>query len=723
MTISITPIGSCRIATPLNLCAGDLGYRVNRAGGYGFTHSAAEAVQQARILFGGDLPPDDVWPLVSRRDTSGSSALEDHQPSDAYVVEISSAKEITVDGWCVQLNYMQAAFPDFFSDPARVRAFWQAAREADQALMDNTLKGRPDQERSLLRRVRMSLVTEEGLRGQIAELKSVLPAVFFVTHVNARTPNGDQIRSRSDLIGLVERVLRSSDELIYNPTSDMEAFGQERAIEDHSDSLAHFTEPFSRLLVRRWMECGLADLVARQVSASGRDPDLLLSLLSRLEDEGLSAASNRVLLALLRDHKGHEGVDRLALSRLLEVGETESALRLSAQIDPDRVSPEHASLLIAAAQGAGATEEARALVARHAKARDQVPLDVLVQLLHPSEGVPLILSRGLGRSGRDLLDRLHATWPLEEVLSALNGTPVSEDTGPAIELMEDLIERVPLRAPDEVILAAVAGADRFDLTGQTAERLRRTLRNRVLAAVREAADQPEEDPLAGWALRLGPVIRTVPEAALLLGRRRLPEGAGAEALSVLGPLWRAFPDRSDIALLVMRSAVVAEQVDLLRSAATFLSGSFPDEKDRIGEEARLRLRELSRRAYRVAAREEDPFEAVRLYRIAQGDPELSGTVTSRVAACRSRILSDAKRLLHDADEAFGGLITSALDAFPDDRELLRLAARYHARERRYAEALRFWERVSAQDPQDEEAQEEVNRFRARLSGATAEVRA
>jgi hypothetical protein len=241
--------------------------------------------------------------------------------------------------------------------------------------------------------------------------------------------------------------------------------------------------------------------------------------------------------------------------------------------------------------------------------------------------------------------------------------------------------------------------------------------------VREAADQPEEDPLAGWALRLGPVIRTVPEAALLLGRRLLSEGDGAGAMSVLGPLWGAFPDRSDIALLVMRSAVVAEQVDLLKSAATFLSGAFPDEKDRIGEEARLRLRELPRRAYRVAAREKDPFEAVRLYRIAQGDPELSETVPSRVSACRSRILSDAKRLLRDADEAFGGLIMPALDAFPDDRELLRLAARYHSRERRYVEALCFWERVAAQDPRDEGALEEVNRFRARLSNATEEVRA
>jgi len=65
----------------------------------------------------------------------------------------------------------------------------------------------------------------------------------------------------------------------------------------------------------------------------------------------------------------------------------------------------------------------------------------------------------------------------------------------------------------------------------------------------------------------------------------------------------------------------------------------------------------------------------------------------------------------------------ALDAFPDDRELLRLAARYHSRERRYVEALCFWERVAAQDPRDEGALEEVNRFRARLSNATEEVRA
>jgi tetratricopeptide (TPR) repeat protein len=722
MTLRITPIGSCRIATPLNLCAGDLGYRVNRTGGYGFTHSAAEAVQQARILFGGELPPADIWPLISRRDVAGAGALEPHEPSDVYVVEISSAKEITVDGWCVQLNYMQAVFPEFFADPARVRAFWQAAKGGDQALMDLTLQGRPEPERSLLRRVRMRLVTQEGLREQVEELKRLLPAVFFVTHVNARTPKGGRIRSRSDLIGLVERVLRGTGDPVYNPTSDMEAFGQERAIEDHSDSLAHFTEPFSRVLVRRWMECGLADLIARQISASGRDPDLLLSLLSRLEGEGLSDASKRVLMVLLQGHRGHADVDRLALSRLLEGGDTEAALRLSGDISPDLIRPEQAAALISAAQRAGASDEARALLARHSDARAHLPLEALLQLLRPLEGVPLLLGQE-GDAAEDLLEHLSAIWPLEDVLNVLNGLPETRIPTSGIRLIEDLVRKVPLRAGDPVILAAVAASDRFGLTSQEAERLRRTLRNRALPEVRAAADQPDPAGLEDWCRRLEPVLRTVPEASLLLGRRLFSEGDGAGALRVLEPLSAAFPDRADVALLVMRSALICEDLPLLESAATLLSGIFPEEKDRIGEEARQRLKELPRRAYRVAAREEDPVAAIRLYRIAERDPDLKGSALARIGSCRKNILVEVKRLLRDRDEKVTRLIAPALTLFPDDHDLLRLAARSHARGRRYGEALRLWEKVAEQDPEDGVALEEVRRFRARLSDASGEVQA
>jgi tetratricopeptide (TPR) repeat protein len=717
MTIRITPIGSCRIATPLNLCAGDLGYRVNRTGTYGFTHSAAEAVQQARILFGGEPPPAEIWPLISRRDVAGAVALEPHEPSDVYVVEISSAKEITIDGWCVQLNYMQVAFPDFFSETDRVRNFWQAARNGDEDLMDLSLRGRPKADRSLLRRVRMSLVTEQGLREQIEALKRLLPAVFFVTHVNARTQDGAQIRSRSDLIGLVERVLQTSADSVYNPTSDMEAFGHERAIEDHSDSLAHFTEPFSRHLVRRWMESGLADLIARRVSAAGREPDVLLSLLSRLEGEGLAEAATRLLMVLLREHKGHSGVDHLALTRLLEGGDTAAALRLSGEIDFGRISPEQAAALIAAAQRAGATEEARTLLARHGEARAHLPIEMLLHLLPPAEGVPLLLRQeGLEcGSGDDLLGLLSASWPLEDVLTVLRGETVSPGAEVEVRIIGQLIAKVPLRAGDPVILAAVSVADQFGLTGPSAERLRRVLRNRVLPEIRAAAERPYEGDLANWRLRLDPVLRTVPEAALLLGRRRLSEGDACGAISVLEPLMGAFPDRADVALLVMRAALLSESFGLLESAATLLSAVFPDGKDRIGEEARLRLRELPRRAYRVAAREGDPLTAARLYRIAARDPELSGPASARIEYCRKRVLTEIRRLMRDRDGALTSLIGAALVLFEDDAELLRLAARAHARERRYPEALRLWERVVAQDPLDGGAIDEVERFRARLS--------
>ena len=112
---SITPIGSCRIASPLKLCEDIYGYRTNRSRSYGFSHSSAEVVQQLRFMAGEVVPPKDVWRFIARGVDREDMLARDHTPSDLYVIEISSAKQISLDGWLIQLNYLVNQMQDFFS--------------------------------------------------------------------------------------------------------------------------------------------------------------------------------------------------------------------------------------------------------------------------------------------------------------------------------------------------------------------------------------------------------------------------------------------------------------------------------------------------------------------------------------------------------------------------------------------------------------------------------
>ena len=63
---TITPLGSCRIASPSRAGVETHGIAVIRPRSYGFTHSSAEAVQQARFMVEGNSIPPDLWPLIGR---------------------------------------------------------------------------------------------------------------------------------------------------------------------------------------------------------------------------------------------------------------------------------------------------------------------------------------------------------------------------------------------------------------------------------------------------------------------------------------------------------------------------------------------------------------------------------------------------------------------------------------------------------------------------------
>lgn len=308
--LHVTPIGSCRIAGPLQRAQDRLGIATNKTRVYGYCHSSGEAVQMARFLRGELKPDPATWPLISRSTNLEALSAQDHTPSDLYVIELSSAKRLTVDGVFVQLNYVTKAFADFFADDDRARAFWARAEDGNQARIDRFLKKQAvlDTDRALLRRLRLSLTTPDELRTDIATLKSLLPRLLIVTHANALKLDGMPIGTRAAFINMVKDAGRAVGVRVYDPTKRMLEMGQIVALADHSAGLAHYSDSFADAICDEWLELAIApaiddlvrdggpgvvsDILAPHITAlTGRIPfAALLGRLAELAKNGVPVA-------------------------------------------------------------------------------------------------------------------------------------------------------------------------------------------------------------------------------------------------------------------------------------------------------------------------------------------------------------------------------------------------------------------------------------------------
>lgn len=256
-----------------------------------------------RFMQGSADIPHDVWPLVSRKHKLATIAANDHAASDLYVVELASAKQVTIDGVSIQLNYLNATFPDFFADTERAQSFWALAETGDladmAAFLEQEWSATPQQQSEALTLAKLQLrfVTREGLRQDIKTLTEMLPDVLFVSHVDACKNDGQPIRSRSNFIQLVAEEVQNAGCKFYNPTDLMAEFGQAAAIEDESAGLAHFTDTFAHGLMDDWMRRVIAPKTDHAIKAGALeviDRHLHPQILTACENGQLASATTRL---------------------------------------------------------------------------------------------------------------------------------------------------------------------------------------------------------------------------------------------------------------------------------------------------------------------------------------------------------------------------------------------------------------------------------------------
>lgn len=375
--ISITPLGTCRINTPLKRGAVRYPIALDLRRIYGFVHTSAEALQQLQYRRGERSFSDDVVPILLRAGHEPGSEPATTDASDLTIVEISSNKLYQIDDVAVQSNYLARHFADFLASPHRAKTFWQLASHADreplQAFLDSDPVARlcSDEDRSLLGRMRYRLQSFDEVFADMAAIAEIIgkDRLLFVTHVNARTPDGELISSRDRVIRWVKLAAQRLGVAFFDPTALMEEFGQDRAMERGGLDLTHFTNPF----YDRWYATVQRDHILPYAGGGEAGGNLAPTMEASILVDSISAAIEyddffggaRQLFAALKTHPDFVPLQLLHGRLLARLGDYENARRvLAPHAGSEEMSAEVRQSLMRVFLETGATADALAIASQ-----------------------------------------------------------------------------------------------------------------------------------------------------------------------------------------------------------------------------------------------------------------------------------------------------------------------------------------------------------------------
>lgn len=306
---------------------------------YGFVHTSAEALQQARFMFGQAEIPTDVQRVIFRPSNGEQARRGVHKPADLYMVELSSRKLLTVGGYPIQSNYLGRYFSEFFADRARTRAFW--AQASDERLaerrawldQDPVFKSLSADNRDLLARIVKREQTDDEIEQQMQQLVDLLgrDKVVFVTHVNAMTPDNVPIEQRAQLIAAVTASAQRIGVPCYDPTPLMNKIGQADAMEDGGLDLTHYTPLFAERLYTEWFKTFVRPRLSAstpQLSVPKLGAEESAERIEKIWDAGELREASRRLRDVLRRHPGLPDHTLLFARIQEELGDYEGSLAL-----------------------------------------------------------------------------------------------------------------------------------------------------------------------------------------------------------------------------------------------------------------------------------------------------------------------------------------------------------------------------------------------------------
>lgn len=204
MPTRIAPIGTYRVFKPIRDLQQRNLARLNVARNYGYVHSAAEVLQQARFMTGDvDSIPEKLFPMIATVDADAPRLAARHFRPDVYLVEISSRKAFKdASGWYLQANLLQD-------------------KDHDAEVVN---------------------ITDKPLKDYMTQITDLLGAkrVCFVTHIDAVAADGSTLPFRSSLIEAVTKIAGDLGVPVIDPTELLEYYEQRDLLDRDGEDLNHY---------------------------------------------------------------------------------------------------------------------------------------------------------------------------------------------------------------------------------------------------------------------------------------------------------------------------------------------------------------------------------------------------------------------------------------------------------------------------------------------------
>lgn len=742
--IKITPIGTCRVNTPLKRGATRYPIKLDYRRTYGFVHTSEEVLQQMRYRRGELVVPDEIKPLLFRPGYDREHETPSTEPSDLTIVEISSSKSCLIGDIAVQTNYVIRHFNDLLSAPNRSKLFWDLVAKGSRHDLKSFL-ALPhiahfcsSDERELLSRLTFHRQTYDEVHADMATISELVGAsnLLFVTHVNAKAADGEVIPNRDRLIRWVKMASENLGVRCFDPTELMLEMGQERAMEREGLDLTHFTNAF----YDRWYAQVQRDYIvpsAGDSSFGGEDASdsgaafATESISTAIEVDDFFDGTHQLyaalktypdyvplqllhgqVLARLGDYDGASGIfsrhadaaemtaeTRQSFMRvLLETGDFAGALSVARQLLTDEYeNDEIFQAAGTASQHLGLTNEAirfRKLAFRFNPAATSSALLVLDHFREArdqaqydtwlQEVLEMIESGKSPAAARAL-----AEWALRQGEAEVFANAFAALTWSDRASLPRLVDEATEAGMTNALAAAAA---RFGDLSDLPDRVERSLRKLGKKWAQEAVDLLSEDRFADAA-------RMVSACLVILPHYRVAIQVQRELLSVLrnritactgdpGKVIQICDSVGDFvfglrgtAMLYAKALMQAKQWHKARLAFNRLHDAEPDD---INIKANLAF---------VSASDGDFIRALQLYHaLSTSDPDLVGRYRPRVERFMATAETSALRHLrhlagegqfHQAIELAGVLQQLGLleDRLPAELERIRKMIRAHLRQR------------------------------------------
>jgi tetratricopeptide (TPR) repeat protein len=244
---NISTLGTCRIFDPVRSTARNYArmLSINNTNVYGYTHSAAEALQLLNYLNGQALPRS------LARYFSVKGELDHRLPrevTDLYIVEISSLREIVLDGIYLQKNYIDRVFKDRRN---LSEIFWSNPRREDKSVRKNLLikhanyHESDDIDKHFLTDGYIEITDKVRLESSISQIKDQCgKPVLFVGHIDVASSNGRTIVARKQLNLWLAEICKSNNLYFYDPSYLVIQSGREHALESKGHDINHYSSTF-----------------------------------------------------------------------------------------------------------------------------------------------------------------------------------------------------------------------------------------------------------------------------------------------------------------------------------------------------------------------------------------------------------------------------------------------------------------------------------------------